>query len=148
MTILLAIMALLSGPGEDTLSPWGKNHHPLDAPKEHREEIIDGKHDYDILQGGTMDGRNCRSPLGVGMSREGAMEQTWESNRAVRMENVGDTDVVNPWLSNGHNTLRTFEEVVAATVTPDMTDGEKAMALWFQRIKYRRSEERRVGKEC
>jgi len=137
MTILLAIMALLSGPGEDTLSPWGKNHHPLDAPKEHREEIVNGTQDYDILQGGTMDGRNCRSPLGVGMSREGAMEQTWESNRAVRMENVGDTDVVNPWLSNGHNTLRTFEEVVAATVTPDMTDGEKAMALWFQRIKYR-----------
>src|SRR5258708_16538471 len=136
MTILLAILALLSGPGEDTLSPWGKNHQPLDAAKEHREEIADGQHAYVVQQGGTMDGRNCRSPLGVGMSREGAVEQTWESNRAVRMENVGDSDVVNPWLSNGQNNLRSFEEVVAAAVTPGMTDAEKAMAHWQQRIKH------------
>ena len=36
-------------------------------------------------------------------------EQTWESNRAVRLENVGETDVVNPWLSNGRNDFRSVE---------------------------------------
>src|SRR5436309_13565510 len=105
--ILLALSpaeaALLPGPGDEPLQPWGANHHASDVPKQHQQEIAGAKQAYTVTQGGTMDGRNCRSPLGVGMSREGAVEQTWESNRAVRMENVGETDVVNPWLSNGQN---------------------------------------------
>jgi hypothetical protein len=136
MKSILALLVLLPAPGDETLAPWGTNSHPSDAPKQHREEIVRSGQAYTVLQGGTMDGRNCRSPLGVGMSREGAIEQTWESNRAVRMENVGDTDVVNPWLSNGAP-LRTIDEFIAAAVTPGMTDAEKAMALWQQRIKYR-----------
>ena len=71
------------------------------------------------------------------MSGEGACEQTWESNRAVRMENVGDNRRVNPWLSNGRNNFRTLDEIVAAAITPGMTDKEKALALWFQEIRYR-----------
>ena len=59
-----------------------------------------------------MDGTNCRSPIGVGMMDGPAIEQTWESNRAVRLENVGETDVVNPWLSNGRNSFRTLDEIV------------------------------------
>lgn len=136
MKTIIAILALLGSPGDETLQPWGANHHPSDVPKKHQQDIAGGRQEYTVTQGGTMDGRNCRSPLGVGMSREGAIEQTWESNRSVRMENVGDTDVVNPWLSNGTN-LRTFEEIVASAVTPDMSDADKAMALWHQRIKYR-----------
>src|SRR5262245_15869220 len=137
MRILLALLALLPGPGDDVLAPWGANKHASDVPKKHQQDISGGKQEYTIVQGGTMDGRNCRTPIGVGMSREGAIEQTWESNRAVRMENVGDSDVVNPWLSNGQNTFRTFEEFVASAVTPGMSDAEKAMAVWQQRIKYR-----------
>jgi hypothetical protein len=137
MKLLMAVLALLSGPGDQKLAPWGANTHSADAAKKHQEDVALAKHAYTVAQGGTMDGRNCRTPLGVGMSREGAIEQTWESNRAVRMENVGDADVVNPWLSNGQNGFRTFEEIVATTVAPGMTDAEKAMALWQQRIKYR-----------
>lgn len=137
MRTLLAILALLPGTGDEKLAPWGANPHASDAPKTHREEIAQAKQAYTVTQGGTMDGRMCRTPLGVGMSREGAIEQTWESNRAVRMENVGDTDVVNPWLSNGQNSFRSFEEFVASAVTPGMSDAEKAMAVWQQRIKYR-----------
>ena len=37
-----------------------------------------------------------------------AIKQSWESNRTVRLENVGDADVVNPWLSNGRNGFRTL----------------------------------------
>ena len=65
------------------------------------------------------------------------MLQTWESNRSVRMENVGQIDVVNPWLSNGRNNFRNVEEIVASAVTPGMTEAEKAFALWFQEIQYR-----------
>src|SRR5215831_3897109 len=98
MRILIALLALLPGPGEEApLAPWGSNKHPSDAPKQHKEEVSANTYAYTVTQGGTMDGRNCRSPMGVGMSREGAIEQTWESNRSVRMENVGDSDVVNPW---------------------------------------------------
>jgi hypothetical protein len=133
----VAILALLPGLGDDKLAPWGSNQHASDTPKTHREEVTQGKQAYTVTQGGTMDGRMCRTPLGVGMSREGAIEQTWESNRSVRMENVGDTDVVNPWLSNGQNSFRTFEEFVTSAVTPGMSDAERAMAVWHQRIKYR-----------
>ncbi|MBI4659291.1 MAG: putative Ig domain-containing protein [Verrucomicrobia bacterium] len=53
------------------------------------------------------------------------------------MENVGDTDVINPWLSNGRNTFRNVAEIVSSAITPGMTDAEKAFALWFQEIQHR-----------
>ena len=122
------------------LHPWATNTHPTDVAKSHIEEITASAratHKYTVLQGGTMDGHNCRSPMGCGISREGALLQTWESNRWVRMENVGDTDVVNPWLSNGRNNFRNVEEIVSSAVSPGMTDADKAFTLWFQDIRYR-----------
>ncbi len=95
------------------------------------------KHTYVVVHWGTMDGTNCRSPMGTGMNREGAIEQTWQSNRAVRMENVGQTDVIEPWLSNGRSNFRNIKEIVAAAVTPEMSDAEKARALWYQQIQQR-----------
>src|SRR5213076_2708359 len=90
------------GPESDKpFVPWGSNRHPTDAAKRHVENTAVGRHAYTIRQGGTMDGANCRSPVGVGMMDGPAIEQIWESNRTVRHENVGETDVVNPWLSNG-----------------------------------------------
>jgi hypothetical protein len=121
----------------EALYPWAANTHPTDVAKSHVEEITRGTQKYTVVQGGTMDGRNCRSPMGCGIAREGALLQTWESNRSVRMENVGDTDVVNPWLSNGRNHFRSVEEIVASAVTSDMSDADKAFALWFQEIQYR-----------
>ena len=88
LTVVSMVVALTgdAGPG---LKPWAANKHPSDVAKSRVEEISSGQHQYTIVQGGTMDGQNCRSPVGCGMSGEGALEQTWESNRAVRMENVG-----------------------------------------------------------
>ncbi len=119
------------------LEPWASNTHPTDVSKQHVEEIAAEQHEYTVTQDGTMDGRNCCSPMGVGMNVEGALEQTWQSNRVVRMENVGDTDVVNPWLSNGRNMLRTVDEIVNAAITPGMSDSEKAKAIWFQECRHR-----------
>src|ERR671937_836736 len=115
--LMVALAVLLPGLRPDEpLAPWGANRHPTDAPKRHVEEISAGRHAYTVRQGGTMDGANCRSPMGVGMMDGPAIEQTWESNRAVRLENVGETDVVNPWLSNGRNNFRTLDEIVASAV--------------------------------
>jgi hypothetical protein len=122
------------------LHPWSTNTHPTDVAKSHVEEITASTgvtHKYTVIQSGTMDGRNCRSPMGCGIAREGAFLQTWESNRSVRMENVGDVDVVNPWLSNGRNNFRSVEEIVSSAVSPGMMDADKAFALWFQEIRYR-----------
>ena len=122
------------------LHPWSTNTHPTDLAKSHVEEInapMGATHKYTVFQSGTMDGRNCRSPMGCGISREGAFLQTWEPNRSVRMENVGDADVVNPWLSNGRNNFRSVEEIVSSAVSPGMTDADRAFALWFQEIQYR-----------
>jgi hypothetical protein len=123
--------------GSGHLEPWASNTHPTDVARRHVEEIGAGRHEYSVVQGGTMDGRNCCSPMSVGMNMEGALEQTWESNRLVRMENVGKTDVVNPWLSNGRNLFRTVDEIVNAAIAPGMSDREKAMAIWFQECRYR-----------
>ncbi len=117
--------------------PWGMDADPTDVPKSHVQEITAGTQAYKVVQGGTMDGRNCRTPMGVGMNSEGAFFQTWESNQSVRMENVGDTDVVNPWLSNGRNNFRNVAEIVHSAITPEMTDAEKAYAIWFQEIRHR-----------
>ncbi len=115
------------------LAPWASNTHPTDVAKSRVEEIKNGKHEYTVTQGGTMDGLSTRIPPGIWQP----WTQTWESNRLVRIENVGDTDVVNPWLSNGRNNFRTMEEIVQAALLPGMTDRDKAMAIWFQEITHR-----------
>jgi len=134
-TVIAAVVAVAGA--DDALKPWSANTQPTDVARSYVEEIMAGTHKYTVVQGGTMDGRNCRSPMGCGIAREGAFLQSWESNRSVRMENVGEIDVVNPWLSNGRNNFRNVEEIVASAVTPDMTEAEKAFALWFQEIRYR-----------
>lgn len=136
LIVIVVVLGAVPNPNE-ALAPWGSNRHPKDEPKRHVEEIAAGRHAYVIRQGGTMDGANCRSPISVGMMDGPAIEQTWESNRAVRLENAGETDIVNPWLSNGRNTFRTLDEIVASAVQPGMMDREKAFALWFQEIRHR-----------
>jgi hypothetical protein len=136
IVMVLPIIVLAEQP-EQKLAPWAANRDPSDKAKSHVEAITAGRHVYTVRQGGTMDGTNCRSPLGVGMMDGPAIRQTWESNRAVRLENVGDTDVINPWLSNGRNAFRTLGEIVSSATEPGMTEGEKAFAIWFQEIRHR-----------
>ena len=127
---MLLVPATLCG---EELAPWKSKRDPADVPKRHVQEIEAGRLEYKVVQGGTMDGRNCRSPQGVWTP----FEQTWESNRSVRLENVGQTDVVNPWLVSGRNDLRSISAIVARAIEPGMTDKEKAMALWWQQIQHR-----------
>src|SRR3954453_1704263 len=129
---------LLTAPGADpALEPWASKAQPGDVARRHVEKVGTAQQKYTVVHGGTMDGTNCRSPMGCGMNREGAIEQTWQSNRAVRMENVGQTDVVDPWLFNGRNNFRNIKEVVASVVKPGMSEGVEARALWHQQIQHR-----------
>ena len=121
-------------PRTPALQPWASKAQPGDVAKSHVEEISQAEHTYTVVHGGTVDGECCRTPMGCGINREGVIDQSWQSNRAVRMENVGQTDLVNPWLSNGRNNFRNLDEIVASAVTPGMSDKEKAIALWFQHV--------------
>src|SRR3982750_51556 len=126
-TILCVLLLSTAACGED-LAPWNSNRHATDVRKTHVQEIAVGGQDYRVVQGGTMDGRNCRSPQGVWTP----FEQTWESNRSVRMENVGDADVIDPWLVSGQNDFRSLGTIAARAIKPGMSEQEKAMSLWWQ----------------
>ena len=130
---LLTLVSFLVETTGDNLAPWAANHHPTDVARREIHELTAGRAEYTVVQAGTMDGRNCRSPQGVWQP----FQQTWESNRSVLMENVGPTELANPWLSNGRTDFRTLKEIVARAVKPGMTDGEKARALWWQELRYR-----------
>lgn len=132
MTLLMLVLLPLTA-NDEPLAPWGANRHASDVPRREVREIGARRAEYVVVQGGTMDGQNCRSPNGVWQP----FQQSWESNRRVRIENVGTTDVVNPWLSNGRNDFRSLQEIVDRVVKPGMTDREKAMALWWQEVQYR-----------
>ncbi len=132
-TLLPLFVLLLCQTPEDTLAPWASNHHPSDIAKTHVQEINGRRVDYRVVQHGTMDGRNCRSPQGVWQP----FEQTWESNRSVRMENVGKTNVVNPWITRAGADFRTIDRIVSRAIQPGMTDSDKARALWWQQIQHR-----------
>ncbi|MCX7047817.1 MAG: hypothetical protein NTX50_20320, partial [Candidatus Sumerlaeota bacterium] len=146
-TLALALTPALTpiARAEDALKPWATNTDPADVKKSHAKEITTGQqadahaytHTYKVIQAGAMDGRNCRTPMGCGIAREGALLQRWESNRSVRMENVGQTDIIAPWLSNGRNVYRSTAEIVSSAVVPGMSDADKAFALWFQEIQNR-----------
>jgi hypothetical protein len=131
MLLMLFLLPLTAD--DEVLAPWRGNHHASDVPKREVREIAARQAQYVVVQGGTMDGENCRTPHGVWQP----FLQSWESNRQVRLENVGTTDIVNPWLSNGRNDFRSIKEIVARAVKPGMSDRDKAMALWWQEIRHR-----------
>lgn len=133
MRIILGLLLLPAIVCGEELAPWKSNRDPADVPRRLVQEVDAAHETYKVVQRGTMDGRNCRSPQGVWTP----FEQTWESNRSVRLENIGSTDVVNPWLVSGHNDLRSVKAIVARAIEPGMTDKEKAMALWWQQIQHR-----------
>jgi Putative Ig domain/Transglutaminase-like superfamily len=89
------------------------------------------RYEYTIQMGGTEDAANTRDPVVYAAWKPG-----FEPMRSVRLENTGDTDVVNPWiLVNGKGDWRTTasiaEEALRSYGDPAaMSDAEKARAIW------------------
>jgi hypothetical protein len=94
-------------------------------------EAVDSSHSsYNFRMGGKIDGEMTRDPMGYW-----AYDQYWEPNVSVRMENVGDTPVVNPWLQRAGSTdTRSLKSIVDSIVRPEMSDKEKARRLWEYEI--------------
>ena len=102
-------------------------------PKTHVRDITTSPFTYTITQGGTMDGKMCTTLPGVWEP----YQQTWESNRSVRMENVGARNVNNPWLKIGPIDFFS-QQTIANSVTQGLsTDREKALAIFYFYITHR-----------
>ena len=118
---------------EGALEPWASNTDPTDVPKSHVQDITTAPFTYSITQGGTMDGRMCTTLPGVWEP----YEQTWESNRSIRMENVGAADVINPWLKIGSIDFFSQQTIANSVVEGLSTDREKALAIFYFYITHR-----------
>ncbi|MBM3500554.1 MAG: hypothetical protein FJX74_18010, partial [Armatimonadetes bacterium] len=119
MTLPAAVVALLIAA-----------HAPAaDIAREHVETVGASTHEYAVTMGGSMDGPSTRDPVGYA-----AWDQVFEPNAFVRLENVGETPVVNPRLRvNGRGPWHTVEEIVAEALSelpPDASDSERARAIW------------------
>ena len=101
------------------------------AERRHVEDISSARHEYSVRLGGTVDGASTRDPIVYA-----AWKQGFDPMRTVRLENTGDTDVVNPWLlANGKRNWRTTADIAGEAMRTygdpaRMSDGEKARAIF------------------
>ena len=99
---------------------------PADRVREHVATVTRNRASYEVQFDGTVDGVMTRSPIGYE-----AYHQGFQPNRSVCMENIGETDVVNPWLIvNGKRNWRTVEDIVAEATAGCRTERDKAIAIW------------------
>ncbi len=65
-------------------TPWKYKERESDSKRRHTRAITNSEEHYELSMGGLIDGHMCRGPVGTWY-----WDQEWESNVAVRMENVG-----------------------------------------------------------
>ena len=129
-TVLLSVCCVIAN---GQFEPWTSKADAKDVPRTYIQEITTAPFSYNVRQGGTVDGKMCTSLPGVWET----FEQAWESNRSLRMENVGTSEVINPWLRIG--TIDYFsQQTIAESVTKGLTsDREKALAIYYFYITHR-----------
>ena len=118
------------------------------AACEQTETITSGETNYTIELGGTLDGFNTADyPATYGSSRR--LQSRFEPNEYLVIENVGETEVINPRIIvNGRRNWYSVEDILAGILRPGMTDAEKAMAIWSHAASYEvqcHENNRRVG---
>ena len=100
------------------------------AARNHVEEVVDSRHSYDVVMGGTLDGFNT---VRYTPTYSGYMQQlsAFEPNESLRLENVGEVDVIAPRIVvNGRRNWHSADEILGSVLRPGMADAEKAMAIW------------------
>jgi hypothetical protein len=106
---------------------------PQDAPREHVEVVDASGRTFRVAMAGVLDGANTLGPIGYA-----APVQGFEPMRSLRLENAGETDLVNPWIVvNGRRRWRTARDIVQEaleTYGSPQSDRERARAIWeYQR---------------
>jgi hypothetical protein len=113
--------------------PWASNTDPMDVPRRYVQDVTTSPLTYTIRLGGTMDGKMCTTLPGVWEP----YEQTWESDRSIRMENVGAADVVNPWLKIGPIDFFSQQSIADSVVEGLSAEREKALAIFYFYVTHR-----------
>jgi hypothetical protein len=99
--------------------------------KEHTELITEGRHSYKIKMGGTLDGFNTPEFLET-YSNNMRLQSKFQPNKYVIIENIGDTDIINPRIViNGRRNWFSADDIITSVTKPGMTDAEKVMALYM-----------------
>ena len=104
---------------------------PGETPRSHVEVLTSSPHQYRIRMAGTVDGINTRDPVIYKPWKQG-----FEPMRLVRLENIGVTEIVNPWvIVNDKRDWRTAEAIVAEALRSygnpaTMTDRDRARAIY------------------
>jgi len=99
---------------------------PSDQRKRHVETVTAPRRAYTLRFGGNIDGTMTRMPISYS-----AYMQGWQPNVAARIENVGDAEVVNPWLTaNGTGDWRTLEKIAQEGTRGCTTEADRARAVW------------------
>ena len=109
-------------------APWASV--ASDREKTHEVVVASNCHEYEVTMDGSVDGVMTRMPISYS-----AYHQGWQPNRFLRVENIGTTDVVNPWITvNGKRNWRTLKDIADEATAGCTTEREKARAIWeFQR---------------
>ena len=98
--------------------------------KEHTETITTDTHTYQITLGGTLDEFNTADypDTYAGFKR---MQSKFQPNKYLIIENIGDTDVINPRIVvNARRNWFSADDILDSILKPNMTDAEKAMAIF------------------
>ena len=118
---ILSLHAARIGPPMD---PWSSE--PGDRSRTHEEVAASAPHEYEVAMDASVDGVMTRMPVGYA-----AYHQGWQPNRFLRLENTGETDVVNPWITvNGRRDWRTLADMVREAVGAYQTDADRARAVY------------------
>lgn len=99
---------------------------PGDKERRHAVVTTQPSQEYSVDFRGAVDGAMTRMPASYVPYHQG-----WQPNLWARIENVGETDVLNPWITvNGRGDWRTLKSIVAEATRGCTTDEEKARALY------------------
>ncbi|MCX7765224.1 MAG: hypothetical protein N2246_00750 [Candidatus Sumerlaeia bacterium] len=117
-------------------SLFGASSKSFDAEsslKTFTREISAQEETYEVVVGGYLDGENCRYPAAYFQT-----SPVYEPNISLIIENIGNTPIKNPRLKLSQTGMWfTMEELLADIITSEMTDAEKARAIYEFHIRHR-----------
>ena len=100
------------------------------AVKERVEEVTKGQQNYQIKVGGTLDEFNTAQYIET-YHNNMRLESKFQPNKYLIIENIGNTDIVNPRIIiNGRRNWFSADDILAGIFKPGMSDAEKAMAIY------------------
>jgi hypothetical protein len=133
--LFFAALILATFPSIAFSAHQGPPKAPWESIASDRERIYEvvvtsNSYEYQVVMGGSVDGVMTRMPISYS-----AYYQGWQPNRFLRLENIGTTDIVNPWVTvNNKRHWRTLKEIADEATVGCITKREKARAIWeFQR---------------